>query len=1529
MKRAILGVSVCFVLIAAMMLASCGSSPTLSLSAMGSASPAVDDGQVITITATTSSAQGVTWALTGAGALSNNTATSVTYTAPATGSTTVTVTATLVSGASTSKSIAIAVDAPPSITTTSLPDAVVGKAYSGGQITATGGAPSLTYSVSAGSLPAGLSLNASSGAITGTPAGPASTTPVNFTVKVTDSSTVAPQSASQALSITVSQEPAITSANTASFVVGTSKSFTVNATGTPTPSITESGALPNGVTFTDNGNGTGTLSGTPAAGTAANYTITFTANNSVGTAATQSFTLTVGQPPAITSASSTTLTAGTAGTFSVTTSGFPKPTLSETGALPSGVTFVDNGNGTATLSGTPAAGSGKQYSLAITASNGVGSNASQTFTLTVNETPAITSANKVTFTVLTAGTFPVTTSGYPTASITESGTLPTGVTFVDNGNGTGTLAGTPASGMAGSYPVTFTPSNGVGSPAAQTFTLTVGQAPAITSGASKTFTAGTAGSFTVTTSGFPKPTLSETGTLPSGVTFVDNGDGTATLSGTAAAATGKTYAITITASNGIGSNATQSFTLTVDEAPAITSANSTSFSLGGAGTFQVTTSGFPAPALSESGALPNGVTFVDNGNGTGTLSGTPAAGTNGTYGITFTANNGVGSNASQSFTLTVNTAPVFTSAANTTFTVGSGGSFSVTATGTPTPSISESGTLPSGVTFVDNGNGTGTLSGTPAATTGGTYTITFTASNGVGTNATQTFTLTVDQSPAITSANSATFTVGAAGSFTVQTTGTPTPSITETGSLPSGVTFTDNGNGTATLSGTPASGANGTYTITITASNTVGSNATQSFTLTVNSAPVFSSANNTTFTVGTGGSFTITATGNPTPTLTESGNLPSGVTFADNGNGTGTLSGTPAAGTGNVYNITINAQSTSGTTAQNFTLTVDEAPAFNSSSSATFFVSQNNSFQINATGYPQSGMTITEVGALPNGVTFTDNGNGSATLSGTPTTTTGSPWSITFTATNTTGITPQNFTLTVSSDPCASFSSGNESLLSGSYALLLKGFDDGNFSGENGQQEPALVGGVLTFNGTNNSGSITAGAIDLNLNGTAGLDSLTVNSGTYKVGSDHRACMALNLSDGTTEHYAVSLGGISSGVASTGHMISFDPASGTGTVFATGILKKQDTTAFSTSKVTGNYAFVFSSTQNTANSGGRFTASGQIKLSNGSITGGEADSNEDGVIDKNCGTFTSWPATACYSIASGGTYSIASNGRGSLSFTVNAGGKSNPQSMEIYVVSATDFFILQNSDQTLNTVAGGEALQQSGSFSKSTLNGTDILYMSGFDCGGNNCTIDQSNPNGTAGSNTVLAAFPANGSGGVSSGTFYSSSSGTIQTGSLSGATYSVDSNGRGTLTPPTGSGGSPLLFYLAGANRGWVISPDNGVASGGIEAQTATSVSGTYAVGSIDSVVPSGVSEVIATIASGSVSATSDNNDPQNGLQTQGQTISVSVDSTGFGELPNSGNSCTPTAGDCQFIFYVISPTRFVGMDGSGSNPKIQSADQ
>ena len=91
-------------------------------------------------------------------------------------------------------------------------------------------------------------------------------------------------------------------------------------------------------------------------------------------------------------------------------------------------------------------------------------------------------------------------------------------------------------------------------------------APTITGANGTAFMVNVAGSFIVTSTAAPVAALSETGTLPAGVTFTDNGDGTATLTGTAS--TAGTYNLTITASNGIAPDATQNFTLTV-QAPAV------------------------------------------------------------------------------------------------------------------------------------------------------------------------------------------------------------------------------------------------------------------------------------------------------------------------------------------------------------------------------------------------------------------------------------------------------------------------------------------------------------------------------------------------------------------------------------------------------------------------------------------------------------------------------------------------------------------------------------------------------------------------------------------------------------------------------------------------------------------------------------------------------------------------------------------------------------------------------------------------
>ncbi len=159
---------------------------------------------------------------------------------------------------------------------------------------------------------------------------------------------------------------------------------------------------------------------------------------------------------------------------------------------------------------------------------------------------------------------------------------------------------------------------------------------------------GTAGSSTIDGSALPAATYySETGALPAGVTFNSSG----TFSGTPAAGTVGTYSITVTASNGIPPDFTHAVSLTVGQAPTINSADQATFMTGVPGSFTVTTTGFPAPTLRETGTLPSGVTFDPS---TGVLSGTPTAGTAGGYPIQITATNSVGS-ATQAFALTVST----------------------------------------------------------------------------------------------------------------------------------------------------------------------------------------------------------------------------------------------------------------------------------------------------------------------------------------------------------------------------------------------------------------------------------------------------------------------------------------------------------------------------------------------------------------------------------------------------------------------------------------------------------------------------------------------------------------------------------------------------------------------------------------------------------------------------------------------------------------------------------------------------------
>ena len=181
--------------------------------------------------------------------------------------------------------------------------------------------------------------------------------------------------------------------------------------------------------------------------------------------------------------------------------------------------------------------------------------------------------------------------------------------------------------------------------------------------------------------------------------------------------------------------------ITVDHAPVLKPAVAYLTKVGTAVGISVTAAeSYPVPTLTTSSALPAGVSFEDQHNGTGELTGTPGATAGGVYPITVAAANGVGPPVDQLVTLTVYQLPVITSPATDTIApVGAMAPFTVDATGYPAVKLSASG-LPSGLKLLDTSAGTGVISGTAKATAGATYHVTITASNKAGSS-TQAFTL--------------------------------------------------------------------------------------------------------------------------------------------------------------------------------------------------------------------------------------------------------------------------------------------------------------------------------------------------------------------------------------------------------------------------------------------------------------------------------------------------------------------------------------------------------------------------------------------------------------------------------------------------------------------------------------------------------------------------------------------------------------------------------------------------------------------
>src|SRR6476620_1764989 len=255
------------------------------------------------------------------------------------------------------------------ITTTSLPEQTVNHPYSA-SVSGSGGALPYTWSVSP-ALPANLSLDAATGAITGTPT-TAATTTHTFTLR--DSSAPS-QTVEQSLNLTIEPPLMITTTSLPDASISSSYNEpveTVGGLGTLTFSIVlpGTGTLPSTLSLNT---ATGILSGTPTA-PAGTFPFTVRVADTSGQQDTQALSVRVTptSPPQITTTSLPDGTAGQPYNARVrSTGGIGSLTWSiSAGSLPPGLILTQSGTTGGTISGTPLSGGSFNFTVTITDSVG-------------------------------------------------------------------------------------------------------------------------------------------------------------------------------------------------------------------------------------------------------------------------------------------------------------------------------------------------------------------------------------------------------------------------------------------------------------------------------------------------------------------------------------------------------------------------------------------------------------------------------------------------------------------------------------------------------------------------------------------------------------------------------------------------------------------------------------------------------------------------------------------------------------------------------------------------------------------------------------------------------------------------------------------------------------------------------------------------------------------------------------------------------------------------------------------------------
>ncbi|MFM2105587.1 MAG: hypothetical protein RL338_619 [Chloroflexota bacterium] len=269
-----------------------------------------------------------------------------------------TVRATGTDGGSSTRAMTIRVANPLAITTASLPTGSTGGAYTVA-LTSSGGTAPLSWSVVDGSLPAGLSLGGSTGAISGTPTVVGTST---FTVAATDAGQPAARTATATLSIAVVGSLTLAATSYADGTTGTAYAVnhaTTNGTGPFTWSVS-TGALPGGLAIDPS---TGTVAGTPTTAGTFTFEVKATdANGSIGTAAGQ---IQVAAPLSVTTSSLASGVAGVAYSASVVSTGGRAPIVWSvaSGALPAGLSLNASSGA---ITGTPTAAGSFSVTLRAT-----------------------------------------------------------------------------------------------------------------------------------------------------------------------------------------------------------------------------------------------------------------------------------------------------------------------------------------------------------------------------------------------------------------------------------------------------------------------------------------------------------------------------------------------------------------------------------------------------------------------------------------------------------------------------------------------------------------------------------------------------------------------------------------------------------------------------------------------------------------------------------------------------------------------------------------------------------------------------------------------------------------------------------------------------------------------------------------------------------------------------------------------------------------------------------------------------------